>query len=495
MASHNYSKFLTFVEDAALSFLRVIKRSGEGTVVVVTHYDADGLAAGGIIAYMLKELSTPFIVRVVDGVTEHVLKELRSFRSVTAYIFLDMGSGSIKQIVDILGTSTPIYILDHHKFSKEAHLEAVSNARNIVHVNPYLFDIDGSRDISASGIAYFFASYILERKEKIVRFTPVALAGALGDRQDVEERRRLRGLNKEIFEIGSESGYVRVEEDLVLYGCRVRPLCRAIVYSLDIYIPEVSDSYESCIRFLREIGIEPFNERGQARKLIDLSFEEKKTLLIRLIEHLSQYGIHDAENLLVGAIYLAAKEPEDSPFHDLREFATSLNACGRMYRSGLGILAAMGYRSEVTSKVVETYEEYRRALGTFLKELRLNPRKFVRLGKHHMLVKASEPITARSVGAIASILSSTNMLGEDKVIAVYREDIHAMYKVSLRKPRSTTKYSEVDLAKVAEEVAARLDGVGGGHSEAAGMHIPLDRFEDLPVVLDNAIEEQVGGSE
>ena len=63
-----------------------------------------------------------------------------------------------------------VIIADHHQVSD---VEAESN---VVHINPHLFDIDGSRDLSGAG-----SSYLAVRDLDKKHLAYFALIGAFGD--------------------------------------------------------------------------------------------------------------------------------------------------------------------------------------------------------------------------------------------------------------------------------------------------------------------------
>ena len=65
---------------------------------------------------------------------------------------------------------------------------AKSQTPNFTQVNPHLFGIDGARDVSGSGVAYFAAKAVNATNMDLAS---IALVGALGDMQDKYEQRSL----------------------------------------------------------------------------------------------------------------------------------------------------------------------------------------------------------------------------------------------------------------------------------------------------------------
>ena len=98
----------------------------------------------------------------------------------SVYFFTDLGAGQIKAILKHLGTKI-IFILDHHSFDKKI---IASIPKNIMLLNPHVFDIDGSTEISGSGVAYFFAEAM---NQKNMDLAHLGVIGAIGDTQEKKE--------------------------------------------------------------------------------------------------------------------------------------------------------------------------------------------------------------------------------------------------------------------------------------------------------------------
>ena len=162
--------FLGSAAQAAKTILETVKE--DGAIYAFSHLDADGVAAAGIIGKALFRLDAKFRIRITQWIDEKIVGEILSEKP-QLIIFTDFGSGYI----DLLNEKVAdfkIIILDHHQvIGKES--------ANFVHVNPHLHGIDGARDISGSGVAYFVAKAIDKAN---VDLAPVAVVGALGDLQD-----------------------------------------------------------------------------------------------------------------------------------------------------------------------------------------------------------------------------------------------------------------------------------------------------------------------
>ena len=126
-----------------------------GDVIHVhSHVDADGLSAGGIISKALLRAGAKFRLRLERWMDEKVADRIAQ-EDAQLTVFTDMGSGYL----DLLGErlqNKDVIILDHHQPITEL-------PSGFVQVNPHTHKIDGTRDISGSGVAYF-AAKALDKK-------------------------------------------------------------------------------------------------------------------------------------------------------------------------------------------------------------------------------------------------------------------------------------------------------------------------------------------
>ena len=148
------------------------KQLGEATrlvekaksIQVITHLDADGLSAGGIISQTLERAGKDFEIKAVPGIYENNAEDLSS---ADLTIFTDLGSGQLDFLHKNFKNDNVI-VLDHH----QPHGQTWSK---LVQVNPHLIGKDGSREISGAGVAYHFA---VEMSSENVDLSQLAVVGA-----------------------------------------------------------------------------------------------------------------------------------------------------------------------------------------------------------------------------------------------------------------------------------------------------------------------------
>ncbi|RLE55543.1 MAG: hypothetical protein DRJ30_03575 [Candidatus Methanomethylicota archaeon] len=449
-------------------------------VSIFTHLDADGLSSGGIIARVLERLNVSFRIRVLKQLTDNALKSFSSNIG-DAVIFVDFGSGQKNLIVDHL-SSIKCLILDHHQpISVDANF--------CIEVNPHLFGVDGSRFLSSSGVAYLVAREISHENFDL---SPIAVVGALGDRQDCGERKNLVGLNSFIVEEAVREGFLEVKFGLRLFGFESRPVVKSLEYTVDPLIPGLSGDYNACLNFMKGLGIPPINEDGILRRLSDLSSVELKRLMIGLVKYMLSKGIESREaEGIMGTIYILSRESSDSPLKDAREYASLLNACGRLGFPSIGILLSMGRRGEVLRRAVEISDRYRHEIVRIVNWLSRNMDK-VRSTENLQVVHAGSMVDDRMIGTLISLALSSHILSPRKPIVAFAYSSEGKVKVSARADRSLIEKG-LNLGLAVMKAAQAVGGLGGGHDVAAGAEIDKGLEEDFIKILDEIVGKQFSG--
>ena len=450
----------------------------DGFVHVFSHLDADGVAAAGVIGKALFRLDARFRVRITQWVEEKIVGRLLSDRP-DLVVFADLGSG----YMDLLGqklSSLRMVVLDHHQI-------VGGDVDGCVQVNPHLFGIDGARDVSGSGVAYFVAKAL---DKENVDMAPVAVVGALGDLQDKREHRTLSGLNARIVEDAVGAGLLSVEKDLVFFGRETRPIHRTLASATSPFIPGLSGEEDKSLAFLAGLGIKP-REGDRWRALRDLSDEEKKRLCSALADYLVARGLHCEVSSLIGNVYVLCKEEPWTPLRDGREFAVLLNATGRMDRAGLGIAVCMGDRGVQLESANKVLEEYRRTINKYLGWVMEKPER-MREFENIYVVCGEDFIDDKIIGAVSSILSSSLPNPEKPLIAYANVESEDVAKISARTTDAVVSKG-VNLGDIMQIASARFQGKGGGHNVAAGAQVSLGHVSDFIKAVDELVGKQLKG--
>ena len=439
------------IQQAVLLFR---ERVSHGPVLVVGNLDADGITATSLIVRALMREHISFAVNIIKQINDSYLDELSSSPYGTIF-FVDLGSGYISGIEQKL-TGKHVFILDHHYPEKwEVH-------QSIMHVNPHLDDIDGTKEISAAGVCYFFARQLNVQNLDMAH---LALIGAVGD---IQENNGFIGLNREILKDALDNNLIEVKDGLRMYGIYTRPLSRVLEYSTNPYIPGVTGNRAGALKFIEEHGIAR-KGKSETIRLNDLNQDDVDKLLNAL--HMK------VQNNLLGPVYLLRKMNDIPALRDLREFSTLLNACGRMGKASLGVGVCLEDKESIAQafKILEEYRhEILQGLEWFYKH---RGTECVIEGKGFTIIRADAEIRDTIIGTLASLISKSNVYPDNTIIMSMARTLGDEIKISMR--ISGFGKSAIDLRKIVKEIINKTGGYGGGHRLAAGATIPQDKEDKL----------------
>ncbi len=446
-------------------------------ILLLSHYDADGLSAVGIVGSSLARMRANFQLRVIKELDPATLDE--ALRCEPDFVVMtDIGSGYLDGLGQKIGRRE-VLILDHHPPS-------ASPPSGVVQVNPHDFGIDGATEISAAGVAYLVARNLSSVNADL---SALAVVGALGDMQDKNKERCLRGANQLIVKDAIDCGVIKIDSDLLFFGRETRPIHRALALTTTPYLPRLSGEEDRCTALLASRNI-PLKDGDRWRTVGDLTREEKQEVLSAVVESLVSEGFKGSKALeLIGTVYTLTREPSGSPTRDAREFSSMLNACGRMDVQGLAVQVCLGDRGQVLDEILQVVTRYRRALSNYMKWISATTSAVMELGTVYV-IRGEEMIPDNMTGALSSIISSAGHLRPNKVTLVAAKSRDGGIKVSARAPEVLLKKG-VNVGAALRRAAGALGGFGGGHNVAAGAHISSSNGEEFYRMIDELVSEQL----
>ena len=437
-----FSEALTHVAKAIRS---------NGRLRVVTHYDADGIAAGAVIAGALARAGRQFHLTMAKGFDDDLVERL-SKEGNEMTMFLDMGSGQVDRLEKLGGV---VIALDHHKPARRS--------RKVLQVNPHFFDIDGMTEACASTLSFLLAITLDDDNWDL---SPVALAGMVGDRQHMGG---MKGLNLQVLDGASDGGYVTLQKSLNLKGLTVY---KAIAESVDPYFVGLSGRGDNINAFLESMKINPETPLGS----LDEFYRRKLTSMLSL--RLMGQGCRPetVEELVTDVLWIPAMELSAADLADL------LNACGRQDHESVGLALCLG-EEDARAEADALRAEYNRKLMEQLLAIETDG---VEQMEHIQHFDANEPSMA---GAVCG-LSMQYILDQAKpTMALSRTGDKV--KVSSR----GTKYlvsKGLDLAAALRKAAEGVGGVGGGHAVAAGATVSAEKLGAFLESCDSIVGVQLG---
>jgi len=471
------------IRDEINFFLEIKKMASKiktlDKIVVVHHYDADGLSSGAILIKALEREGKKVSSLCLKQLYKENIDQIKSLGN--KYVFVDFGSGQMDYLVDELGKEN-IFIIDHHQpvllEDKIIQIE--------YHVNPLLFGIDGGKEISGSGLTYLVAKEINSNN---IDLSGLAIVGAVGDMQDFGGH--LIGLNSKILEESINAKIVEKKIDLRLYGRISRPLTQYLCFSSSPIIPELTAEQENCVSFLQGLGL-PLKDSLTEQWLSyeNLNESQKKKLSSSLILHLSKHNFPEWKiKEMIGEVYTLLLEEKKSPLRDAKEFATALNSCGRHARAEIGLAVCLGDRNldGAYGELLGLIQEHRAALA---KGIQFVTEHGVEEKENFYFFDAGKEIQDSLVGIIAGMLYGS-VIKEDKPIISLARNTDGTIKVSGRATSSLLRKG-INLGAAFKEISNELSGVeGGGHKIAAGCRVPEEKLEKFLEILEIKLENQV----
>ena len=468
------SGILPLVKEAAIKVAERLRRAEE--VLVVSHIDADGIAAAGIASAALDHVGIENEVKFTKKMDETLVEEVRG--KAELIWFTDLGSGSLHMLDGVECVITDHHVPSGRTSSKSKNtlfdFGADEDPGEFLQVNPHLVGEDGATDISGAGTAYLVAR---ELDADLKRLAQIAIVGAVGDMQD-RANRRLIGTNRDILADGEKAGVVEAIEDLNLYGRETRPVYKMLQYSSDLKIPGITDDYEGSLNFFMELEIDL--KRGEEwRKWVDLRKGEKRQVIAALARLVPREE-------LIGEVYIFPHEKEGTPLHEAKEFSTLLNSCGRYDSPELGLAVCKGDRKEALDLALGLRRGHKKQLVESM-EIMLDVGIQEMENIQHVHVGAM--IRDTIVGTVGGMILGGGRINPDKPIFAMAESDDGI-KVSARGTKALVERG-LDLSEVVRNATQKLGGVGGGHNIAAGATIQEEQVDEFLKLADEIVGEQL----
>lgn len=451
----------------AIEIADIIRKTKK--IHVVTHIDADGIAAGAIALETLKRLKKDYSIECVKQLDDIILNRLSDENHELVW-FTDLGSSICCDYPEMNKIIT-----DHHVCNNETDYS--------FHLNPHLFGLEGSVDLSGAGATYLVSKHL---DKKNMDLSALAIVGACGDLQD---RRfcRLHGTNREILEDGTKSGVIYYKKDIRYFGIETRSLSKLLQYSDDPFIPGLSRREDACVSFLQDLNIR-LKDDDRFRKWIDLNKDERQKIVSSIAQILLNKGFgHEITKRLIGEVYIIRKEQPGTELHEAKEFATLLNSTARYGQYEVGLKVCLGDRDKWLKKAKILLSGHRRNLVEglqFAKEEKIQKRTYLQF------FHAGDGIRDTIIGIVTNMMLSSEEIDSDLPLIGFANTEDGDVKVSARTTQALVEKG-IDLSKALKEAAEQLNGVGGGHNIAAGATIPNGKEDEFIDILEKLLKDQL----
>lgn len=426
----------------------------DNVVRIISHNDSDGISAAGIMCNAISKENGKFHVTIVPRLREGFIDKL-SQEKYKMFVFCDMGSSRL----DSLGKlKADLIIADHHQILDS---DKEDTEEGMVHVNPHLFGMNGTQDLSASGV-----SYLIVREMDNKKLANLALVGAFGDMQGNEG---FAGVNKMILDEGLEEGVLELREDLKLPYQGELPIYKVLAYTFKPALPGLSGDMEGCKSFLEKHGL------SYGIKFTDLSNEEKDTLKNELIK---------LNPKIFGEIYSAPSEIP--PIRNLEDYSQILDACGKSKKHGVGLSICLGERDGAVREAEQLLKKYRDDLLKGIEWIRKEGSVSL---ENIQYIYTEDKKKKGMLGTISTVGLELRILDVNKpVLGISRMD--NLIKISARTIMPLVKKG-VNLGYALGEAAKSFNGGGGGHNIAAGAVVPFKEMDNFTDIVDEIVGTQI----
>jgi len=421
-------------------------------VRVISHNDADGISAAGVICNAVAREKGKFHVTIVPRLKAEVLDKI-SHEKYKLFFFSDMGSAWTQRIGQLKADAI---IADHHQT-----IDSTDTQESVVHINPHLFGLDGTRDVSGSGV-----TYLAVRSMGHYELTGLAMVGAFGDMQG---NGNITGVNHTILQEGIKKDVLEIKDGLKISFLNNEPIYKAISYTFLPPLPGISGDLEGSRAFLEKIGI------SYGIKFPDLNNEEKDVLKEALIK---------VNPDIFGKVYWIKNEIP--LLKNIDDYAQIIDACGKNKKYGYGLSICLGDREESLQEGTELLKNYQ---DTVIKGIEWITKEGAREMDHIQYFYTEDKNIKSFMGTLANIGIDLKIFNPEKpVLALSRMD--PLIKVSGRTTLELTEKG-VNLGQALEQASHSYGGSGGGHTVAAGAVVPRNNQDNFLNLVDDIVKSQL----
>ena len=446
---------------------------GAGSILIISHIDADGISAGAIADITAERLGKEHTVRFEKKISEETVEAINSSEEDIVWI-CDLGSGYLSEF-----QRDGIIVTDHHVPDprwrrKQTVLDSFSG---IAHLNPHSYGMDGSYEVCGAGMTYLLSKAVDPSNTDLAY---LAVVGAVGDFQD-SNHSGLTGMNRTIMADAEANGDMVVDMDLRFFGRETRPINQYLQFSSDPQIPGLSDNAAGCLQFLDSMGIRG-KDGSRWRVWDDLTREERERATASILEMVGP----EQESRAFGEMYRFPNMPARTGLRDAKEFATVLNSCGRYDDAETGLRICCGDMTALKD-AERNRADHRKHISSAMSYIRdnhlLRERRFIQW------FDAGSEIKETVVGIVAGMVLSSGDCARNIPIIAFADSDDGV-KVSARADRSLVDRG-LDLSQIMKTASELVGGYGGGHTVAAGATIPPDQKERFLDIVEDLVSSQV----
>lgn len=399
------------LESAAETVAAQIRR--QEFVEVLAHHDADGIAAASILCHAMLRAGIRFRLRVRQDITAADLT------GESPYLLCDIGAG----LADLPKTTM---VVDHHLPLFEGEF----------HANPRLAGIDGDRELSGAGTAYYVAQQLGDNRD----LAGLVIPGIIGDGQEI------RGKNLEIFNEAITNGIVVPDRGLLLPG---RDMVERWYTATRPYLDGISGSEQLIADMVDESHDQA---KGEEPLRLDV-------LVSRVVLEAAPKATLAALESIYGDTYHLQREV----IEDAHALTAVIDACGKTGNGDIGASLCLRSSHDI-DRAWEIARQHRVRIIDAVKTA----------SPFEGIACVYEVKDATVASDVADILCRDIPAG-CPVLVFAKTPGGSLCRISARNPAGIT----VELGPKVRAIAEACGGNGGGHRLRAGATVPCDKIAEF----------------
>jgi single-stranded-DNA-specific exonuclease len=440
-------------------------------ILIVSSSSCDGIISASLLFRVVWKLGGKATARFVNTITQDGITDLRN-EDHEFYIFSGLGTG-LSEIFNKLFSKNWI-IVNHKKLS---FAEIATDDINAI-LNPWKYGVDGNKEITSGGISYLLAKSLDKR---FTDLAPLAIVSALGEYQDVGDKRSLVGINNEMLEDSKRDGLIRTDIDLLLSFNESLPIHESISDTFIPYLYGLTSNSDKCLELLKNTNIN-LKKDGRWKTIADINQEEKFLIVESINNYLSsQFNnkIENIENFLIGYTYVLTTEEHGSALYDARRFSELLNSCALGMKSGLGMSICLGERADCLEEAERDAREFRNSSQKLISKILKEKWRISDKGLY-VFINADGIIEPDYVGYLSHLLAShCQFINKVVIMKISIDENYSKYFLS------SCCAGGMDLEQMATDLSDAIDGISMTFSNADGQIIipPAEEDSFISIIL------------
>lgn len=382
-------------------------------VEVLAHHDADGIAAASILCHAMLRAGIRFRLRVRQDITASDLS------GESAYLLCDIGAG----MADL---PTTTMVVDHHLpiFTGEFH------------ANPRLAGIDGDRELSAAGTAYYVAQKLGDNRD----LAGLVIPGIIGDGQEI------KGKNREIFNEAITNGIIVPDRGLLLPG---RDMVERWYTATHPYLDGISGAEQLIADMIDESR--------------DLTKGDEPLRLDTLVSRVMLEAAPKATLAGLESIWGDTYHLQREVIEDAHALTAVIDACGKTGNGDIGASLCLRSSHDI-DRAWEIARQHRVRIIDAVKSA----------SPYEGIAGVYEVKDTSVASDVADILCRDIPAG-CPVLVFAKTPGGSLCRISARNPKGVT----VELGPKVRAIAEACGGNGGGHTLRAGATVPCDKIAEF----------------